>query len=285
MSAYHQPETLRQALELLRHQPNLKIVAGATDVYPAQTTRAGWGDMHKPDALDISLIKFGAPVASTSAGWSLTPLTTWTDLMAAELPSAFDALKAAARQVGGAQVQNRGTVIGNICNASPAADGVPPLLTLDAVVEISSHAGVRKMRLGDFITGNRRTALQQPEMVTGLHIPKQAGRSVFVKLGARAYLVISIVMVAAVIDTDAAGFVRTAKIAVGACSSVAQRLTELEADMIGKQLTPELVRPAHLAGLSPIDDIRASADYRRHAALTLVRDAIAELAGVDGAHG
>jgi xanthine dehydrogenase small subunit len=285
MSVYHRPETLRAACDLLKDNPDLKIVAGATDVYPAQATQMGWGNVSTHDILDISAIDFGARWTTTVTGWSLNPLTTWDNVGTAKLPPIFAGLKAAARQIGGAQVQNRGTVVGNICNASPAADGVPPLLALDAEVEISSLARVRYLRLADFITGNRTTALQPGEIVTALIIPKQSGRSIFLKLGAREYLVISIATVAATIDRDTEGRVRAAKIAVGACSAVAQRVPRLEAALIGHLPTAGLVKPEHLSGLAPIGDIRASADYRRHAAWTLTRDAIAELASTDGAHG
>src|SRR4029077_16016992 len=83
-------------------------------------------------------------------------LTTWSDIIRTPLPRCFDALKSAAREVGSVQIQNRGTVAGNLCNASPAADGVPPLLALDAEVELVSKVGVRRMPLADFIVGNRK---------------------------------------------------------------------------------------------------------------------------------
>jgi xanthine dehydrogenase small subunit len=285
MSAYHRPETLRTACDLLKDNPHLKIVAGATDVYPAKAARAGWGNVLAQNILDISAIDFGARWTTTTTGWSLNPLTTWSNVSTAKLPPIFDGLKAAALQIGGAQVQNRGTVIGNICNASPAADGVPPLLALDAEIELTSHRGVRYMRLAEFIMGSRKTAIQPGEIATALNIPKQAGCSVFLKLGAREHLIISIAMVAAALECDTKGCVRSAKIAVGACSAVAQRLPLLEAALIGNLPRPNLVKPEYLAGLVPIDDIRASADYRRHAAWTLTRDAIAELASKEAAHG
>lgn len=204
--------------------------------------------------------------------------TTWTQVAAADLPPCFDALKQAAREVGSIQIQNAGTVAGNICNASPAADGVPPLLALDAMVELMSGAGVRRLPLGDFITGYRRTARRPDELVTAILVPRtiERGRSVFLKLGARKYLVISIAMVAAIVETDA-GQVTQARIAVGACSAVAQRMPALEAALLGRPARAGLGDVAvadHVADLAPIDDVRATADYRRHAALALVRRAL-----------
>ena len=205
-------------------------------------------------------------------------LTTWTDVIQTPLPRCFDALKSAAREVGSVQIQNRGTVAGNLCNASPAADGVPPLLALDAEVELASNAGARRMPLADFIVGNRKTQRRQDELLTAVWVPRtlERARSTFLKLGARRYLVISISMVAVVILVDA-GKVAAARVAVGSCSLVARRLTALERELVGASVREGLgtrVTPDHLAPLSPIDDVRASAEYRRDASLTLVRRAL-----------
>jgi CO/xanthine dehydrogenase FAD-binding subunit len=175
-------------------------------------------------------------------------------------------------------VQNRGTLVGNLCNASPAADGVPPLLALDAGIELASLGGVRRLALGDFLRGNRQTALTPGEIATAVIVPKSGpdSRARFEKLGARAYLVISIVMVAAVIEAEA-GCIARARIAIGACSAVAQRLPGLEAALVGLPLAAaaSLPTPDHLAALAPIDDVRATAAYRRQAALVLLRRALA----------
>jgi xanthine dehydrogenase small subunit len=278
MVEYHQPKTLDHALQLLGRHPHTTIIAGGTDVFPAKATRAGWGTTHHPDVLDISRINFHRGVATHATHWSISPLTTWTDVIRADLPPLFDGLKFAAREIGGVQIQNRGTIVGNLCNASPAADGVPPLLTLDTEVEIESHAGTRSVPMASFIDGYRLTALAPNEMVIGLRIPKQLGSGYFLKLGARKYLVISIAMVAGVFECDAAGIISSARVAVGACSAVALRLTSLERDLIGKRPSGALAHAVHLADLSPLDDIRASADYRRAAALQLVRDMLDQVA-------
>jgi CO/xanthine dehydrogenase FAD-binding subunit len=178
------------------------------------------------------------------------------------------------------QVQNSGTVAGNICNASPAADGIPALMALDAQVEISSLAGTRSVPLTGFVLGPRKTALLSNELVTGILVPKRgAARSSFIKLGHRRYLVISIAMVSAVIEIDTAGAISYAGIAVGSCSAVAQRLRTLEHKLLGRQASPglsALVEAPDLASLTPIDDVRGSGAYRRDAALTLVKRAIEE---------
>ena len=181
------------------------------------------------------------------------------------------------------QVQNAGTIVGNICNASPAADGVPNLLALDAEVALASAAGRRSLPIADFILGNRETRLEASALVTGIAVPKPAPGAVssFVKLGARKYLVISIVMVAIVIEPED-GCVRDARIAVGACAPVARRLPALEAALRGRTLDAGLgaaLEEEHLREvLAPIDDMRGSAEYRWDAAATAIRRGLAALA-------
>jgi CO/xanthine dehydrogenase FAD-binding subunit len=166
-----------------------------------------------------------------------------------------------------------------LCNASPAADGVPPLLALDAEVELASSGSLRRIPLAEFIVGNRKTSRRADELLTAVIVPRTLddATSSFVKLGARRYLVISISMVAAVVLTDGAGHVAAARVAVGSCSAVARRLSQLEHDLTGAPVDAALgarVRPEHLSALSPIDDVRATAVYRRDASLTLVQRAL-----------
>jgi CO/xanthine dehydrogenase FAD-binding subunit len=211
-------------------------------------------------------------------------LTTWSEMVKTPLPPCFDGLKAAAREIGGIQIQNRATVAGNLCNASPAADSVPPLLALDAEVELASQAGTRRIPLADFIVGNRKTLRQPGEILSQIFVPRTVENAVsrFLKLGARRYLVISIAMVAAVIQKDSAGRVADARVAIGSCSAVAQRLTKLERAMVGAPAAfglGSLATADHLKNLSPIDDVRATAAYRRDAALRLVQRALDACAG------
>ena len=276
MAAFARPTRLDDALRILeRERPRLLV--GGTDLYATPDARLADTSM-----LDLSAIRELKGVREAASGWRIGAATTWTQIIAARLPPAFDALKLAAREVGGCQVQNAGTIAGNLCNASPAADGVSPLLALDARIEIAGAGGSRELPVRDFILGPRRTALRPGELVTAILVPRPAhpARGTFLKLGARKYLLISIAMVGAVVEVDD-GVVTTARIAVGACSPVAQRLRALEAHLAGQRLAPGIgahVQPLHLEGLSPIDDVRASADYRRDAALELVRRALESLA-------
>jgi CO/xanthine dehydrogenase FAD-binding subunit len=273
---YLRPARLSAALVALNQQP-LIVLAGGTDFYPARVGRPV-----SEDVLDITDIDGLAGIGEEAGEWRIGALTTWSDILAAPLPAMFNGLKRAAREVGGVQIQNAGTVVGNLCNASPAADGVPPLLALDAEVELLSKAGERRLRIDEFIVGNRRTLRRSDELVTAVRVRKRGAgtRSTFLKLGSRRYLVISIVMVAVCLEAAADGTVVNAAIAVGAASAVAQRLTELEALLKGRAMDAslaDLAEARHLARLEPISDIRAGAQYRRDAALELVRRGISEL--------
>ena len=275
MGAYLRPRRLEDALTALA-QPHV-VLAGGTDFYPA---RVGWAI--DEDVLDIGGIAVLRGISADASGWRLGATTTWSELLEADLPPLFDGLKQAAREVGGRQIQNAGTLAGNLCNASPAADGVPCLLALDAEIEVAGPAGRRLLPLRQFITGVRRTALAQAELVVAIHVPKpdREARSAFLKLGTRRYLVISIAMAAATIEI-ADGRVASARLAVGACSPVAERLPALEAALAGAPLDTRLadrVEPAHLAPLSPIDDVRGSAAYRSDAVVTVLRRLLQDLA-------
>jgi len=272
MTRYARPNTLDEAVHLLV-QGGGTLLAGGTDFYPGLGDRPASGNV-----VDISRVLEMKGVTATEDEIRIGGLTTWSELLASSLPRCYDGLKSAAREIGGVQIQNRGTVAGNLCNASPAADSVPPLLALDAEVELRSLAGSRRMALAEFIVGNRKTRRQRDEILTAIIVPRgmDQARSVFLKLGARRYLVISIVMVAALVKVNG-GVVEEARIAVGACSARAQRLTALEQELAGAAAEPGMgkaVRAEHLAPLSPIDDVRATATYRRDAALTLVARAL-----------
>ncbi|MCB1491666.1 MAG: FAD binding domain-containing protein [Rhodobiaceae bacterium] len=282
MSAYHRPTTLADALAVRAAGP-VTVLSGGTDVYPARTVQTAWGDPAVPDILDISAIAGLRGIQKTDFGWEIGAATRWSDVIRADLPPLFAGLQAAAREVGGVQIQNRGTLAGNLVTASPAGDGIPCLLALDASVVLASRKGERVLPLADFQTGYRQTALRDDELVTAILIPRPRGaaRGAFVKLGARRYLVISIVMASAVLETDDTGTITAARIAVGACSPVARRIPALEARLVGASLGADLaglVEPGDLAGLAPIDDIRASGAYRADAAAVAVRDLLARFA-------
>ncbi len=278
--AYERPGQVAQALQALARAPHL-VLAGGTDVFAAHVERP----LPQP-VLDVSALGELRGVADEGDALRVGALTTWTDLAQAALPPHCAALAQAAREIGGLQIQNRGTVGGNLCNASPAADGIPPLLALDATVELASAAGRRELPLAQFVLGNRRTALRADELLIAVRVPARSARarSVFLKLGHRRYLVISIAMVAAVLDFDAAARVSYCGVAVGACSAAAQRLPALEAALLGAardelsaRVRAALAAPDALAPLAPIDDVRGTRAYRLEAVRGLIERAVTEL--------
>lgn len=272
---YERPTSLSDALASLS-QGDRQVLAGGTDFYPALGER----QPSRP-IVDISALEELNGIHEDADHWRIGALTTWTAIVEADLPAVFDGLKLAAREVGSIQIQNRATVAGNLCNASPAADGVPPLLTLDAEIQLTSASGSRQIKLGDFIQGNRATDLAPGELLTAILVPKRLSdhKSSFIKLGARKYLVISIAMIAARLSLGEDGRIGEAAVAVGACSAVAQRLHALETELAGHDPAggfAGLVNQKHLSPLSPIDDVRADADYRLEAAAKLVERALAQ---------
>jgi CO/xanthine dehydrogenase FAD-binding subunit len=273
-SRYLSPRSLDDALATLA-AGGVTVVAGGTDVYPALVGR----DL-PADVLDISAVSELQGIASTPDGLRIGAGVTWADIAAAALPPGLLALQQAARQVGAVQVQKAGTVAGNLCTASPAGDGIPALLALDARIELASMRGIREMPLDHFVTGYRATAKAADELVTAIVVPREATERIssFVKLGTRAYLVISLAMVAASVGRDDRGRVTSARVAVGACSPVARRLASVEAAVLSGG--PVRVATADLHELSPIDDIRCSAAYRLDVVPELVRRALIDC-GVD----
>lgn len=272
MPLYARPTVLDEALQVLAR--GATVLAGGTDHYAARVGKP----LGEP-ILDITAIRGLRRIEESREHWRIGAATTWTDVLEAKLPAVFDGLKLAAREIGGLQIQNSGTLAGNLCNASPAADGVPALLAMDASVELASARGLRVLPLAEFITGPRKTGRRSDELLTAILVPKpeHEARSHFLKLGARKYLVISIAMASVVVE-HAAGVVRRARVAVGSCSPVALRLHALEDALRGQPLDlglADIPTAAHLAPLMPIDDVRASGAYRRDAALTVVRRTLA----------
>lgn len=276
--SYLAPRDLAEALAA-RAEGGWTVIAGGTDVWPALAARAG---ARPGRLLDVTRLAGFAGITEDAAGWRIGAATCWSTLLGADLPPLFDGLRAAARTVGAVQIQNAGTLAGNLCNASPAADGIPPLMALGAQVELASLRGTRRLPVEEFVRGPRQTALAADELLTAVQVPRapEGARSVFLKLGARAYQVISIVMVAVTAWPDGSGRIGGARVAVGSCAPVARRLPALEAALAG--LAPSAMagslRADHLEPLSPIDDVRGTAGYRQQAAQELTSRALGQLA-------
>jgi len=260
---YSRPKTLSEVFPALAR--GARVLAGGTDLYPGQGARLAG------PVVDITAVT-GLSGITREGGLRIGACTRWTDVAEADLPPACASLQQAARKVGGRQIQNAGTIGGNLCNASPAADGVPPLLALEALVELASAEGRRLLPLAGFLLGPRRVDLRPGEVLAAVLVPDAAlaGRSAFEKLGARAHLVISIAMAAVRLEVQG-NRVTAAAVAVGACGPVATRLPAVEAALLGPVAGLEdRARAADFTALRPIDDIRATAGYRRAAAAELV---------------
>lgn len=267
LAGYRRPETVEAAVAALAGGG--RVLAGGTDLYPAGLSGP---------VVDVTGVAEMRGVRIGPREIRIGAAATWAEVAAAQMPAGARALQQAARLVGGWQIQNAGTVGGNLCNASPAADGVPPLLAMAAEVEVAGPSGLRRMALGEFLRGPRRVALAPGEVLVAVVLPAggAAGVSRFLKLGARAHLVISIAMVAVRIVARE-GRVAEACVAVGACSPVALRLAEVERALEGVALSGVAGVAVDVSALAPLDDIRATSSYRREAAAELVRRAVAEV--------
>ena len=270
MQTYFVPTTLSEAIAY--RTSGARVLAGGTDLYPAAAA-----ELPGP-IVDLSQLTALHGISQHEQGLRIGACTSWATVAGADFPPALAALQQAALQVGGRQIQNAGTIGGNLCNASPAADGVPPLLVVGAEVELASATGTRRLLLADFISGPRQTLLKAGEILAAIWVPAAglAGKSVFLKLGARAYLVISIAMVSARLVVQD-GHVTHAALAVGSCSGVARRMPAVEALLKNAPVSAVagLIRDTDVAaGLAPIDDIRATANYRAGAACELLRRAV-----------
>ena len=275
MGLYLRPRTVDEAVAALKSGDGA-IIAGGTDHFPARVGRT-------PDEnlIDISAVAGLRGILENDEGWRIGASTTWTDIVEADLPPLFDGLKQAAREVGGVQIQNVGTIAGNLCNASPAADGVPPLMAMNAWIELRYDGGIVSMPVRDFILGNRKTWRRAGDLATAILVRRPASptSSGFLKIGARRYLVISIAMVAATVEIDEGRVVRAA-VVVGACSPVARHLRSLEDRLIGRKFDAALgdaVQLEDFAALSPLDDVRADAAYRLEAACIATRRVLTQI--------
>jgi CO/xanthine dehydrogenase FAD-binding subunit len=275
---YLRPKDLGQALVMAgRFEP--QFMAGGTDFYPAMADRTIRGDV-----LDLSAVPELRKIIRLQRGGRhflrIGAMVSWSDVLHhPELSSrGFLALRQCAREVGGRQIQNRATLVGNVCNASPAADGIPVLMALGANLEIRSSESRRWMPLESFVEGPRKVALAPGEIVTAIELPVEAApvNSLFLKIGSRRYLVISITMLAAQWRRGKNGLCR---IAVGACSPVARRLAPLETWYLDGMPAAQKAKAleASLNLLSPIDDVRADQDYRRDLASALCEKLVLEM--------
>jgi len=278
MAGFLRPKSITEAVDALE-QGNVLVLAGGTDFFPALGNQPFDGTV-----VDVSSIPELLRITQSDEAISIGAAVTWSAIAKSDLPRCFAGLKQAAAKIGSIQIQNRGTIAGNLCNASPAADGIPPLLVLDGEVVLQSTQGTRSLPLHEFVIGRRQTQRRANELVTSITVPAGMSQaySVFKKLGARQYLVISIAMVAVsllISNSETGASILDARVALGSCGPRALRLRGLEDALCGAAAAvgiSHLVHKDHFVEISPIDDVRASASYRRDAALILVQDALEE---------
>lgn len=289
MGVHLRPASLDEALDALAAaEGRPTVVAGGTEFHPDRAPHDGWGRPMPRDVLDIRDVAGLGRIERRDGRTRIGALVTWAEVAAADLPPVLGALKAAADLVGDVQVRGRGTLVGNLCNASPVADGIPPLLIVDATVEAASRRGERSIPLADFVLGKGRTALWPDEIATAVTVRDgPAGcRTAFAKRGSTSWRVVSMAMVAGLVRTGSDGRIAEARFAVGACTPVACRLPALEDDLVGREPGPDLaalVSPPHLAPLAAIDDARATAAERTAAVGDLLRDVLGVLCGTGAA--
>src|SRR5215211_8621252 len=184
---FHRPETLAAALEIKAERPGAVPLAGGTDLMVAINFREA-----RPDAiLDLTAVPELREWAPDDGRVRAGAGVTYTRLIE-ELGDRLPGLAIASRTVGSLQIRNRGTVGGNLATASPAGDGLPPLYTADAVVEVASTRGTRRVQVAELITGPKRTALAADELIAGFTLPAATGPQEFAKVGTRNAMVISV---------------------------------------------------------------------------------------------
>ncbi len=258
--------SVSEALDLLHiYEANSRVVAGATDLLVEIDRGARTG---VETLIDISRITGASDVHIQNGVARLGPLTTHNDIISnPDLVTGALPLAQACWEVGSPQLRNRATVVGNIVTASPANDTISALVALGAQVELSSVAGTRSVGIEGFITGFRSTVLQPTEMVTAIEIPllQPNQRGIFVKLGNRSAQAISVVHLAVVLTLDG-DIVTDARIAVGSVAPTVQLLPAAQSAIIGKSLHDLEARSASAQAaqdsISPISDVRATAQYR-----------------------
>jgi len=276
--AYRRPATLDQAFELKAADPSAYFVAGATDTL----VKIKNGDI-EPRAL-ISLRSIpelkGIETGETVRIGSLTTISEIVE--DAELAKIFPVLAEAARQLGSRQIRNVATIGGNLCNCSPCADTAPPLLVHEARVKLAGRSGSREIPLSEFFEGPGQSCLATDEILEAVLIdrPAAGARGAFFKKG-RVRMDLAIASLAALITLDGELCTRV-RLAAGSVAPVCLRLTKAERHLEGNPLSPELVsEAAELAAgeVTPIDDVRASAIYRRRLVEVFTRRALAAIAG------
>jgi len=260
-----QPRSLSDALTMLRDEGPLTPLAGCTDLYVS----LNFGTLKETRFLNLWGLDALRAIEVRRDVLTIGALATHTDLIRSKhVRKRLPMLVAAAREIGGVQIQNRGTIGGNVANGSPAGDTLPVLAAADAVVVLQSAGGTRRVPFNEFYTGYRQTVCRADELIVAFDIPAVRGRQWFRKVGTRAAQAISKIVMAGIAP---AGHVKKAapRIAFGSMAPTVFRARRTEA-ALARGESIEAAQRALVEELSPIDDIRSTAEYRRRVAANLL---------------
>jgi CO/xanthine dehydrogenase FAD-binding subunit len=268
------PHTVEAALDALASLPNIRPLAGGTDLM----VQLEAGTIPSSTFLNLESVReLRSPQQWTRKGAYLTALTTYRDVRTGELARRFPLLAAAAREVGALAIQSRGTWVGNVANASPAADGVPALMAYDAELEIRSKAGSRTVPLATFYRGYKQMDLQAGELITAIHLPEPQNGFVeyFRKVGTRRFQAISKTLLAGRLGLNADAVVQDVRLIFASVAPFTLRAFQTERVIQGRALTADVIAEACEAiqdEIHPIDDIRSTEAYRRRVTGNLLRE-------------
>ncbi len=276
---YLAPKSLGEALKLLaEHRGATKVLAGGTDLM-LQLQDGMWAPDYVVgvrDISDLNVLSYDAANGLTiGAATPLRQIET-----SAIVREKYPHLAAAAGEIGSVQIRNLGSIGGNMCTATPSADGVPALVALDATARIASVRGERSVPVREFFTGVRRTVLEPDELLVDVRIPAPAPYTSgeYVKLDTRPQMDLAIVGVAATVTwAPHVGVIKSAAICLGAVATTPIRVPEAEEILAGREPTDDVIAAAGAAAARaarPISDVRASADYRREQCDLMTRRAI-----------
>jgi CO/xanthine dehydrogenase FAD-binding subunit len=269
---FHRPSTLDEALALKAEHPDAVPIAGSTDVM----VELNFDARRPPALLDLGRVASLAEWRRDNGHVRLGAAVPYSKIVT-ELADLLPGLAMASRTVGSPQIRNRGTVGGNLGSASPAGDAHPPLVAVDAVVEVASVRGVRTVPAREFFLGPKRSALEPDELITAVMVPAAKGPQQFAKVGTRNAMVIAVCSFAVSLDLDG----RTVGTGIGSAGPTPLRAREAE-EFAAAELSwdtreplPDSVSRAFgqlvAAAARPIDDVRGSAAYRKHALSVLAR--------------
>jgi len=273
---YIRVSELDEALRLLSRKEDAKVLAGGTDLVVDMKI----GRYRPKTVIDISGIKSLRYVIDEGDKVRIGALTKMQDIV--ESPVVREKLPLLAEAVsmlGSWQIRNMATVGGNLCNASPAADSAPPLLAHEAKIKLTSIEGTREIPITEFFTGPRKTVMYKTEILQEVVVPYDAdfARSYsYVKVGRRNSFTLSVVAVATVLKVRNRS-IEDVRVALNAVAPTPVRARSVESFLKGREAGSEVIEKASelvLSDISPISDVRASAEYRKHLSRVLVKDAL-----------